>query len=703
MADQQLNIRLNAIDNTSKAFSSIKDSVFNLRNALLGLGTGLAVKSIYDLGVIVSDVKDRLNEASKAGYGGSQAFDQLTKFAFDAKISLVEVLKASQDLLRISKSPEELAKTLQIVANISAFTGLSFQTSADQLAKAYTKGIDSSREFTASNIKNLREFSSFADTSIGRLPDLFDSVFGANGSLGKANENVKRGLSGTIITLGNTFDDFKIKVAQNFFGELEKQLGNLSKFLVDNKTKIFEFGEVLGKGFANAIIAVSNLLVFLKDNLDKIVFLIGAFVGYKIIEGILLLVETFKIFNKELEITYALLSKIDKSVLLTGFGKVLSVIGLATQAQQAFLNKIDATKKSVVESSNDWMDYLSHVEATKEKTADLLQVWVDIKTTNQQAIETLKDLTRVTDTLSTTIIEGLNKGIKDFSKSIAESIVLGKSLTESFKALLQNILIRMLATEIELLLRQGLKIALKQVENALGIEGLLIEKEKTKELEKQAKIIKTGNEGTGTTEEGIFDRVKAIFEKISSSLSEAFQSAFDYATSIFDNIGNYVNEIFSNIGGSVSDILSNLSGSIGDIFNSIGGSLGDILGSIGGGGNGGGGDFLSTLFDLGSTFFGFAEGGKVKAGVPITVGERGRELFIPSTNGTIVPNQNIGTGNMNINFTINATDVRGVQELLINNRATITNLVNQALNQRGKSSIVWVEHFQVVQKPVQYL
>jgi len=118
--------------------------------------------------------------------------------------------------------------------------------------------------------------------------------------------------------------------------------------------------------------------------------------------------------------------------------------------------------------------------------------------------------------------------------------------------------------------------------------------------------------------------------------------------------------------------------------------LGDILGSIGniGGGGSGGGDFLSTLFDIGSSFFGFAEGGQVKAGVPITVGERGREIFIPSTNGTIVPNQNVGNGNMNINFTINATDVRGVQELLINNRATITNLVNQALNQRGKSSIV---------------
>jgi hypothetical protein len=35
---------------------------------------------------------------------------------------------------------------------------------------------------------------------------------------------------------------------------------------------------------------------------------------------------------------------------------------------------------------------------------------------------------------------------------------------------------------------------------------------------------------------------------------------------------------------------------------------------------------------------GKAEGGPVMGGVPYTVGEQGREIFIPSSNGTIVPN-----------------------------------------------------------------
>jgi hypothetical protein len=91
--------------------------------------------------------------------------------------------------------------------------------------------------------------------------------------------------------------------------------------------------------------------------------------------------------------------------------------------------------------------------------------------------------------------------------------------------------------------------------------------------------------------------------------------------------------------------------------------------------------------DITATEGSFAEGGSVRGGMPITVGERGRELFVPNTNGTIVPNQDLGMGS-NITFNIQANDVRGIKELLIDNRATIINLVNQGANQKGKSNVV---------------
>jgi hypothetical protein len=112
-----------------------------------------------------------------------------------------------------------------------------------------------------------------------------------------------------------------------------------------------------------------------------------------------------------------------------------------------------------------------------------------------------------------------------------------------------------------------------------------------------------------------------------------------------------------------------------------------------------GGSFFGDLFKIGMSVFGgggditgtegsFAEGGAVRGGMPITVGERGREIFVPQTNGTIIPNQDMGASGMNITFNIQANDVRGIKELLIDNRATIINLVNQGANQKGKSNIV---------------
>jgi len=61
------------------------------------------------------------------------------------------------------------------------------------------------------------------------------------------------------------------------------------------------------------------------------------------------------------------------------------------------------------------------------------------------------------------------------------------------------------------------------------------------------------------------------------------------------------------------------------------------------------GGFLSTVF-------GRANGGRVSANQPYMVGERGREVFVPTTSGTIVPNNQLGGGNTNIiNVSVDAS------------------------------------------------
>ena len=85
----------------------------------------------------------------------------------------------------------------------------------------------------------------------------------------------------------------------------------------------------------------------------------------------------------------------------------------------------------------------------------------------------------------------------------------------------------------------------------------------------------------------------------------------------------------------------------------------------------------------------FASGGSVRKGQPTIVGERGAELFVPNSTGQIQQNAR-GTSSQGatVNFNINTVDARGFDELLTQSRGTITQLINQAVNERGAQSII---------------
>ena len=85
----------------------------------------------------------------------------------------------------------------------------------------------------------------------------------------------------------------------------------------------------------------------------------------------------------------------------------------------------------------------------------------------------------------------------------------------------------------------------------------------------------------------------------------------------------------------------------------------------------------------------FASGGAVRKGQPTIVGERGAEMFIPNQTGQITQSAR-GTGGspVNVNFNINTVDATGFEELLVNSRGTISQLINQALNEKGQGNLI---------------
>ena len=96
--------------------------------------------------------------------------------------------------------------------------------------------------------------------------------------------------------------------------------------------------------------------------------------------------------------------------------------------------------------------------------------------------------------------------------------------------------------------------------------------------------------------------------------------------------------------------------------NKIGGFLGGLFGGGGGGlfSGGGGSGIKFGSVDLGlSSGLGFANGGRPPVGRASLVGERGPELFVPNSAGTIIPNNKIGGGNTN-NVVVNVNVEGGI-------------------------------------------
>ena len=84
------------------------------------------------------------------------------------------------------------------------------------------------------------------------------------------------------------------------------------------------------------------------------------------------------------------------------------------------------------------------------------------------------------------------------------------------------------------------------------------------------------------------------------------------------------------------------------------------------------------------------QGGRMNQGQPYLVGEAGPEVVVPDKASNVVPNGQLsGMGKaVTVNFNISTVDARGFNELLVNSRGTIVNMINSAVNEKGRVAII---------------
>lgn len=639
MAQERVQIRLDAVDNTKKAFNGLrgntdkaKNALFNLRNAFISLGAGLALKGIVSAGIEIENLGVQLKALFGSAKAGQQALAKVTEFAKGTPFELQNIQQGITALATVRKQADKAGvsfeELLKITGNTATLLGGDFALASLQIQRSFSAGVNSAELFRERGITAMAGFKNGVRANVDQSIAGLRKAFGTGGEFGNLTEELSKTLGGTLSNLKDAFYFFQVSISKGFFGELKKQLQDLQKTTEEANKEIAKFGTDIGEGLAVAISALAEGFKYLKENINTTEMALGIFIATfstsilgKIAGAFIAINAGINELNtqtrKGIRTAIDYISTIgdlpfqEIKIFTDSFTKQVEVLDNLIKGTKAYDEELyriihtEYERKLALEKTRYEQEQLNEaVKAYKEA--------YEASFTGQLTIQAQASLDKMKLTfkeINELIVGSILKGIDTMSVALAESIILGKDLGNAFKQFILSGIVSAVAGLIKYYMTKLLIWVLEKlfpnlIKNQIDLEQskLNILKKQTAELRKQMVI-------------------KAIM-----------RFAFGFAE-----------------GGAVK----------------------------GNKAEGGG-------------VQGYRQsGGQTSRTNAYIVGERGRELFVPSTDGTIIPNHEMGgIGSTNINFTVQATDVKGVQELLIDNRATITNIINTALNQRGKPALI---------------
>ena len=668
----------------ARQLEKLNASTIRIQNSLGGLGTAakLAGGAIAAIGAArvgrtflntarqIETLQQRFKFLFGTAEEGSKAFDQLSEFAGTVPFSLEEIANASGVLAVVSEDAEELRRNLELTGNVAAVTGLDFKTSGEQIQRALSGGIGAADLLREKGVRNLLGFKDGVKVTAEETAEALERVFGPDGEFGQAS-----------IALASTFDGLVSMVGDKMF--------NFQKAVMDAGP--FDF-------LKSAVATLNDTLSEQFGDIEKAAEKIGAGIVHSaetaiVGSGFILdaMMPVFKVFqesyNNILRATDSLPGSI-KALGVVGFlflgtkGKLITlaigyVVDYAVEAY-AFIGDALAKAKEMAATAAEAIGMKGTAERLRGEASDIRAEMNGLR-------DKFKDTGEAADAsadLQLTYIEKIQSG----------EIVLGKYGQAMF-----DLVMKMREKNAEL---KETEKNLDNVEKAMeGTSGstfraqLTFQNFKEKGIEALKKLV----EEFDPVQEGI-DLMIASWNRFRKGVGDAFADAIMGAKSFQESIGSLAKAIFRQLISGIIQIglqvyvfdvlkrkLDGVEGSQKKINSQLKREIGlrAVLNFMTGG--------------FGSIIPGLADGGSAQKGQPYIVGERGPELFVPNTNGQVVPNEQLGmsepgtgtaTGDVNINFNINTVDATGFDELLLSRRALITGIINEGVNRQGRRAIV---------------
>ena len=681
MSTKRLNIDILAKDRSRQALKQVqgnleetKKSVVNLKNALIGLGVGAVLKSFVDVGKEAESLQTRFKFLFGSVEEGAIALDNLTKFASKVPFSLDQISRASGNLAVVAKDADDLNRILEITGNVASVTGLDFETTASQIQRSFSGGIASADIFRERGVRALLGFKQGATVTAEETVKRFEELFSGDGEFASATKDLAQTLEGTLSMLGDKYFKFQKDVASGFFDELKSEFESLDNFLADYENEISDIGKGLGGILAQSIRTVGTAVRFVNDNIEIFKALGLGALAFGATKAFIGLGTALASATTNLISFNTIFSKNFIGVLVAG--------GVALAKFSGLLDEVFGD-----EGEDDIQNYTSRLA---NLNIQLLGVKDTLQKTNSEDL--LTDFQKISEA-GHTIIKNIQP-LKDEIRNDIELLKQQKKLIEDIEESTGR------TADVEFFGGDLLeKYGIEQLEDftdaiILAEADLLNLDQQTAQFIETLRNIPFGEIQIGFEE--MEDSFKALREAV-KSFDEGFQDAMTKAIETNDDFKKLGTKAFDGFADTLTDALMTGKASFKDFARSL---LADLLRIIIrqrvalalqkafqiGSGIASGGGIIGSIGKV----LGFANGGTPPVNRPSIVGERGAELFIPKSSGTVVPNEDLKGigGTTNINFTINTVDAQGVDELLTNRRSTIINVINDALNRQGKEALV---------------
>jgi len=714
---------ITAENKTQKAFKSIKKSLKSVGGSAAALGKNISTKMLAPMGAFagfslktagdfesamnkVSAISGSTGETLKALENQAKELGRTTQFSaseaadamgflsmagFDAQKTMA-AMPGILDLAAASST--DLATTADIASNI--LSGLGMEASkTGQLADVMAKA-------TASANLNVLELGEAMKMAAPMADAANLSLEGMTAIMGKmADAGIKGTMAGTAVKAGITkllnptkqvsaaLDGMGVSVSnsdgsmRNFIdilADLEKAGAGASEF-----TRIFgeRAGPALLASTKQGVGAIKELKTKLQDAGGtaktmadtQMKGLNGSIKKLKsAFEGLQLAVANSGLLEWATKMTDKLTAFMAK---ISGTGGAMSGLGSDIAAFAAVIQeKLAVAWKIITDIFGGFSQYL---EPIKQAWGELGTAWDDLMASifgaeSAGQAESMKAFwTAIGQLLGVTIklaVTAVTLAFKGLGVAIEGVKAIWNGLSELANRVMTGVKDALMKPIIQLM--KGIKKVAEKLPDFIGDPA-------EKAIDRMLNAFKKGeDEAVGhSIIPDMVDKIALTMNKLPTVMGDPARDAADAVNDSFKDMGSSVS---SSIQGMVKGTTS-LKGALKNIGGGIVSKLQKKMWSP-----------VDTVIDnfVKNIDFGgfFAGGGRPPKGKPSIVGERGAELFVPDTAGTIIPNDQLGGGQtviVNYSPQVNALDPRTAQMVIAENAPTIVGVIRQAFNRNGRT------------------